>query len=526
MRTITSTVLLTFAAAAAVAQEPAAGWRLFGSNEIMVEDYRVTGDESISPFPFEGTFLTDRLGINLGWSDGARHLVIHADLLGTDSDYLPDDGFVVGNFALRFVNEAAAVPYRLEAGDVFADMSRRVLQRQIRGTMLEFQPSLGSGTHSLMLLAGSGVPDWRHTFDDGGDLTFTGASWLWQSASQKTSLVANVMSESAKAGAKGAVPVPVASLDHRVASLFAKTGFAGMNFETEVSVLDAGNGSADDGTSYYAELARATGALQWRARYEDNEREYLPFGAMGVLAGHSTAEAQARWIMTPRTSLRARVQRIDSEQLSAATGTSIDLAGAHFETRPVTSRPGFVIQLMADANRTEADDRTRDVLFQNYGIEVRDWLTDVYDLTLRSWFRETSDDVRPVFDRESHDYELVVGKALRGGGRWSGRIGGGVAYRTQRGNGPYDTLSPLAELSLRGGPHTFRLNYGYVDQNLLAPGAHDVTYQNRRAMYAFLLRNHEVSLEYGQELREPDGLPDTDSSRIALRYRFAFDRSF
>lgn len=516
---ITIAIALLLTAATVSAQE--GGWRLFGSNEILLEDFDVSGDASASPFPFEGTFVTDRLGLNLSWTDGARELTIRADLLGSDSEYLPDDGVIVGALSLRFENGAAAVPYRVEAGDFFADVSRRVLQRQIRGTMVELQPSFGAGTHSVMLLLGSGTPAWRDAFSDGGDLAFSGASWLWQSATQGTTLVASVTNESVRAGAEGAFPIRTADLDQRVASLAARTRLGALDLEAEASFLEGD----DDGASYFGEVSRVGGRVQWRARLEDTDREYRPVGAMGVIAGRSTAEAEGRVKLGARSSLHARAQTIDSRPVRDLAEVSIDLAGLTLESRPIASRPGFAVQLMADANWIEADDRSQDLQFENYGFELRDWISSEHDLTWRSWLRRLDDGRNAAASRRSQDHEVLFGRTMAFGA-WSGRIGGGIAYRRQRGSGAYRSVSPLAELNLGRGPHRLRFYLGYADQEYFAPGAFDLVYQNRRAVYSFVRGPHEIALEYGEELREPEARLETDSNRIALRYRWAFAREF
>lgn len=502
--------------------QDSAGWRLFGSNEIVLEDFGVSGDGSASPFPIEGTFITDRLGFTLGWGDGGRDLVIQAELLATDSEYLPEEGVVIGALSIRFENGAAAVPYRIEAGDLHADLSRRVLQRQIRGTMVEFQPAFGRGTHSLVLLYGSGMPDWENALDDG--LAFTGASWLWQSPSQSTTLVASLTHESAEAGAEGVYPFPLVSLDRRVASLAARTAVAGFDLEGEWSILD-GEAGEGEGASWYGEVARASERVQWRARYEDNDREYAPFGAMGVLPGRSTAEAQGRWLVSPRASLRARAQHVESRADLARSEATIDLAGLTFDARPLERRPGLTARLMADVNRIESDDASQDLTFENYGLEVQDQITNRHDLTWRTWYRTMDDEVLAASSRRSTDHELVAGRIIVLG-RWRGRVGGGVAYRVQRGAGPVDSISPIAELNLTAGAHRLGLYYGYADQDFLGPEALDLVYQNRRAMYSFASGAHEMSLELGQELREPAARLDTEASRVAMRYRYSFSRTW
>jgi hypothetical protein len=521
MRMRTLIVLLILAAAGARGQDAARAWRLFGSNEIVIENFGASGDRAASPFPFEGTFVTDRLTLGLGWSDGVRDLSIRADLLGTNSDYFPDEGVVLGTLSIRWEDAAARLPYRIEAGDVFADFSRRVLQRQVRGTMLEIQPSFGRGTHSLLLLAGSGTPDWSDTFSDGSDLAFTGGSWLWESASRRTTLVASLTTESVAEGAKGAFPILGSSVDQRVGSLAARTSVGVLTLEAEASFL----GGDGKGTSLYGQLARESGALQWRARWEDTDPEYIPFGAMGVIAGRSSVDGDGRWAITPRSSLRARAQHVDADARAFAPASTLDLAGVTFESRPLAARPGFLLQLMADGTRIKADDDSQNARFESYGLEVQDWITDVHDVTFRSWFRRVNDHVFDAADLRSNDHEILFGRTTRFGA-WSGRVGGGVAYRRQRGPGAHNSLNPLAEVNVRRGSHRLRLYYGYADQEFLGASGLDLVYQNRRAAYSFVAGAHEVSLELGNELREPEERAETESTRAAVRYRYTFAREF
>lgn len=522
MRKALALFSLIAGATSVFAQSPA-GWRLSGSNEILVEQFEVSGDQAPSPFRIDGTFLTNRLSLNLDWTDQSeRELSIRAEILGTDSDYLPEQGFVVATLALRFENGAAALPYRLEAGDVFADLSQRLLQRQIRGTSFEFQPRFGTGTHSVVLVTGSGAPDWRETFRAGDDLYFTAASWLWQSASEKTSLVANVSSESARAGAEGAFPQAGIDRDHLLTSVFAKTTFAGLDLEGEVSLLDAGS-DGEDGTSFYAEAGRGEGAFTWRVRYEDNDEHYLPLGAMGILAGRSIGEVQARWRPSPRGSLRARLQQYEQRFATSSREVSTDAAALTWESQPLRFRPGFHVEATADLNRIESDDGLQDLLFRNLGLELRDDFGGRFDLTYRGWFRETRDDAQPAFDRRAVTQELVAGRAFRFG-NWSGRLGGGLGFRSDHESASSDTWSPMIDASLRNGNHLLRAHYGLVRQDFLIAAIEDLDYQNRRLLYTWSRANHHWSLEYGQELREPERSLDTDSQRLALRYRYAFDK--
>jgi hypothetical protein len=515
-------LFVLIAGATSLFGQPVAGWRLSGSNEILVEQFDVSGDQAPSPFRIDGTFLTNRLSLNLDWTDqSTRELSIRTEILGTDSDYLPEQGLVVATLALRFENGAAALPYRIEAGDVFADLSRRLLQRQIRGTSLEFQPPFGIGTHSVVVVTGSGAPDWLDTFRAGDDLYFTAASWLWQSASEKTSIVANVSSESARAGAEGAFPQAAVDRDHLLTSVSAKTSLGGIDVEGEVSVLD---GDEENGTSFYAEAGRGEGMFTWRIRYEDNDEHYLPLGAMGIMAGRSIGEIQARWRPSPRGSLRARLQQFDQRFAGSSREVSTDAAALSWESQPLGFRPSFHIEATADLNRIESNDRLQDLLFRNFGLELRDDFAGRFDLTYRGWFRDTRDDAQSAFDRRAVTQELVAGRPFRLS-TWSGRLGGGVGFRSDRESASSDTWSPMIEASLRNGNHLLRAHYGLVQQDFLIATVGDLDYQNRRILYTWARANHNLSLEYGQELREPERSLDTDSRRLALRYRYAFDQN-
>lgn len=502
---------------------PPPGWRIFGSNELTVENFDVSGERTVSPFRFEGTYFTNRSSVNLAWSDGVlRDLLIRGEFVGTDSEYLPDRGLVVATLALRFEDGGAAVPYRLEAGDVFADLSRRVLQRQLRGTSIELQPQFGRGTHSILIVTGSGAPQWRDTFRDGNDLYFTAASWLWQSVTETTSVVANVAAESAKAGAVGAFPVSSVDRDHLMASLSAKTAFSGVNIEGEVSLLDADG--EEDGASFYAEAARGSGPFTWRARYEDNDEHYVPFGAMGVLAGRESGELHGRWRISRRSTLSGRAQQIEQRFASSSRSISTDVAALRFATEPVRSRPGLRLDANVDVNRIESSDGLQDVLFRNAGLELRDDFDGRFDLTWRAALRDTSDRSRPGSDRRALENEVIAGVPFLAAG-WTGRLGAGVAYHRYRESASFESLSPLVEVSVRNGAHFIRVYYGIAQQRFSTVSERDLRYQNRRLLYTFSRSNHHVSLEYGQELREPEILLDTDSKRVALRYRYTFDRS-
>ncbi len=531
IRTVLGASLLLFATgglAQSTATTPA--WTLSGTNEILVENYDVSGDPSNSLYRYEGTFVTDRLNLNLNYATSPyRALSIRTELLGTDSDYLRDDGLVVANLTLDYMNGLATVPYRVGAGDVFVDLSRRALQRQIRGASFEIQPDFGHGTHSILLVSGSGIPAWRDTFDRGTDLYFNGLSYLWASESGHSRIVANLVDETQKAGTFGAVPVPTVDRDQLVTSLYGETRIGGVALEAEISLLDSGERGDSDSTSVYAQIAHNEGKLSWRARYEQNDATFIPIGGLGIISDYRIAEAHARYATGLRSSLRARVQHYENAFDSEATERRTDVVGLSWETRPLPKRPNLRIDLMGDVNRINSDDDSFDQTFYNARARVADRLTPRVDFSWELQIRDSNAEGNPLYERTLVENELMLGRRFQvafAGRPLQGQIRGGVDYRRQSENGTYEAWSPVIDADIHAGRQSLRLHLGWMDQRFLSAIVDDLRYQTRRLSWSFTPGAHAISLELAQEVRDREHQRGTDSNRIALRYRYSFDRTF
>jgi hypothetical protein len=479
-------------------------WKIFGSNELSVETYSVGGDdESASPFPFEGTFLSGRLDFNLARDDeqSGRRILLRAEVLGTNSDYFARQGVLLQTLSLRIENGGAAVPYRVFVGDVYTDFSRRVLQRDVRGVSIEMQPRLGGpGTHSFVVVTGGGEPDWRDAFER--DFTFTGLSWLWQSDTGRSSLVANVVDARQDRG-------------QRLASVYGATELAGLHLEGEAAFLDMDDDDRDG--SVYAEVSRnGQAALQWRARFEQNGQAFAPIGGVGILANRRTGEVHVRYRAGTHTLLRGRAQRIEQNIEGGQPRLDTDLFGLDLERRRVAGRKSMRLRLYADRNEFRSDDGAPDRTFSMYGIDLEDRLG---SLDVRGRLRRLE-----TADRETRSVTEAGGDAGREFRRRdvSARVAAGVLLRDQEGE--YRSWNPTFEASLRRGVHSLALHVGFIDQDFVALSADDLRYQTRRLIYAFEAGAHGVALEATEELREREPGIDTNSRRVALRYRYAFRR--
>jgi hypothetical protein len=511
--------------------------RLFGSNELLVERFDITGNRAFSPFRFEDTAITNRLNLNVDWKQGAgRNFTIRADVLGGDNPYLADDGLVLERLTLEYENGTLAVPFRLTLGDLFADFSRRTLSRSVRGVSLEFQPAFGGGDQSIVIVAGNGEPGWRDTFDDTAtDLAFSGVSYLASTASGNATFVANFVDARQKPSVTGAVPIPVAfNRDQQIGGLYGEFRLAGgVIAEGEVSFL-TGDGEIaapaatrreTDGTSFYVQVARPEARrFDWRIRLEQNGEDFLPVGGVGIIANRRNAEAQGRARLGGRNGmLHGRLQFITDGFEGAFIERETRTAGIGWDANPAASRPMFFIRASGDLQEIETDDRLVDVRFQNYLLEVSDRPGPV-DLRYRLSFRAEDDEVQSRFSRRLTDHDLSVGRSFSGP-RASGNLRAGVIYRVQDRSGQYDSWSPLLDLFVRRGSHSLRMHLGFLSQDFEPATVEDLRYDTRQMVYAFNRGRHAIALEWGVENRRPESSTETTSQRYALRYRLAFDRS-
>ncbi|MGH9456209.1 MAG: hypothetical protein ACRD2J_01040 [Thermoanaerobaculia bacterium] len=157
---------------------------------------------------------------------------------------------------------------------------------------------------------------------------------------------------------------------------------------------------------------------------------------------------------------------------------------------------------------------------------MADRITPRLDLSYELKVRDSDDDSGEFEDRRLIDHEIMAGRSFALQRGMEGRIRAGVAYRRQRESGEYEEWSPLLEASLTRGEHALRLHLGFMDQRFLSPVVDDLQYQMRRLTYSFSPGNHAISLEAGEELRDLGAVRATDSMRLALHYRYSFERRF
>lgn len=534
-------LLMTFALlpeAGAQGAGEANPWRITLSDELAVEHYAVDGDESASPFRFAGTFWTNRLILGLRRDVVGRKFVLDLEALVADNDYLADDGAVLELLRVEFEDGTRGVPYRLGVGDVYTDFSRRTLQRNIRGGSLELQPRWGGADQSILFVSGSGERGWNGTFgEDPEKLFFTGASYLLSSRSGRTLVVANLVNAQQTtldglppAGSAGAEDAARVGNDHTVGSVYAETRIGPWHLEAEVARFSGergagGAGDVDD-RSFYGQVAQSGGPLSWRLRYEENGENFLPVGAVGIIANRRIGELHARTRLGRAGTLRGRVQLVENAFEGDAPSRSSDLFGMSWDGRPLRRRPGLRLRFSADLNDSRSDDDRLDQRFGSLSLDVADRLGRSLAWSYRVTARDVDDRSATDADVTTLDHDVSIGRPFAtalAGHRVDLDLRGGFVYRAQNGASEFDSWSPVVDVSARSGLHRLALHLGFLEQSFVRDVIEDLQYRTRRFSYSYLNGPHELRFELGQEIRRPDRAEETDSLRVAVRYRLALD---
>jgi hypothetical protein len=517
-------ILLAPVAAVAQGGGGTARWSFSGLNELTVEHFEVDGDANASPFRFPGTFVTDRLTLNVERASLGRKLVVGIEVLAADNPYFAHDGVVAQLLRFELEDGTTAMPYRIAGGDVIVDLSRRVLQSNVKGASFELQPQSSAVDQSILVVSGSGARSWDDAFQDNGDsLYYHGASYLLAAPSGNAMLVANYLNTRQSVLTGGAEDTIAA--DNNIGSLYGESRIAGFLLEGEVAFLGAELAAEDvSDRSFYAQLSRNGGPLAWRLRYEDNGADYRPAGAVGILADRRIGELHARYMLGRRGTLRGRLQWIETEYESDDPRRA-DLFGLSYDGRLIRRRPTLQVRLSSDVNRGRSETGLFDQLYTGFGIDLRDRFAGDIELAYRFGYRDTDDRTGGGFSRSYTDHSLTVGRpfslSIRGE---SVRLGveGGLTYRRQTQANGFDSVSPVIDVSASSRRHRFALHLSFLEQDFALATVGDLSYQTQRLTYSFTHDRHLFAFELGQELRRPSMREKTDSLRAAFRYRLSF----
>ena len=117
---------------AAPAEEPFPGVSIDGANTVRLETYGNSGDDSASPYPYEGAQYYDEWGLNFE-KRNSLYDVWRGQFYGVlnGSDYRSTEkGAVPERFSILHEKGDGSIPYRVQAGDYFGYYSYLPLHAQ------------------------------------------------------------------------------------------------------------------------------------------------------------------------------------------------------------------------------------------------------------------------------------------------------------------------------------------------------------------------------------------------------------
>ena len=518
---------------AAPAEEPFPGVSIDGANTVRLETYGNSGDDSASPYPYEGAQYYDEWGLNFE-KRNSLYDVWRGQFYGVlnGSDYRSTEkGAVPERFSILHEKGDGSIPYRVQAGDYFGYYSYLTLQRSLKGAQLELQPHVDAAgrRHSIVLTTGSLQPTWLN-LDPTKDIA-NGVSWLidGRDATLSLNFVNSHRDGSAAAG----------TLD-RDQYTFSMAGETEYRFATQrlafegelahlVGDIDAsstvGNGQDRNGNGVFLEMRGQDlhRPLDYRARFEYYSQDFQPHGGV-ITADRRSAEFHAGWRFSSGLRLSGRLQDFED---SVETANPLD-------TRTVgvnLSGPLFVRQVNGLVG--SADAFVQDLHDKQDTIDQR-----VVTATLNlskplpyAWYGRLAVFLQDLNDRNATDLDTWTGQYLVSADHsftvvgLSGVITPGIMYRNVNdGASATNDWSPTLGLQLGNGRHSIGLNYGYLRQDRHFAGAPDVNTHTLSFGYRYTRLQHTVGVDLDLFGRAPNPGRDTEAYRVGVFWTFSFDR--
>ena len=510
----------------------ASDWEISGSNTARYEYYESDGDESASPYQFEGDQYYDEFNLNFT-RRFSPYETFRGQVYGVanHSDYrFGEDGFNAERVSLLYENGEGDMPYRVEAGDFYSYLSYRTMQRSLKGTQFELQSRPGGNgrRHSLVFFAGANQAQWDDvSFDRDGS---AGASWLVEDT-ELGSLSFNMVYNQREADNANALDT-----EQWVASVAGESNFLlgahNINIEGEYAYFDGdheGDFSAQEGQDrddqgYFGELVgNAYRQLNYRVRYEEYGYDYRPRGSV-VVNDRRSYEGHMGWQFTGGLNLRGRWQtyqdRFDSVNQLDTEIVGLDLSGnlLSFLSDQVSGRVRAYREVVEDEFDTV--DRTSDVLNFSLSSAIGSTRTAVVDFSLL----DQSDSFSPETDALTREIGFEIVQQLNWGS-FAGSIAPGLHYRdVDDGSNEGEEWRPSLAINMANLTHTFRASYDYLDQDRTSLTGQSLATQNIALHYHYSKGQHEFGVDANYYDRELDRLDnDTDASRVSLYWTYFLD---
>lgn len=505
------------------------GWEIQGSNEIRWDYYHVSGDKTQSSYQETGSFLSDRLNLNMSKElKPGKHVDFHVETLVADDAYLADEGIALEWLHLQLEDASTNIPYRIEIGDIYANVSSRTLQRTIRGATVDLQSQSPTKSQSLLLLSGTGETRWEETFDKkGDDLYFNSASYLLSTQStQKKTIGFNIVHAHQSAAAE-AFLFPVTSQDQYIGSIIGQADLGKITVEGEYAyaLQSISSASNTSGTGGYLQISNDSRHFSNRLRFEKNDADFIPLGGIGVISNRNAVEFHSKFRPKFGGTFNLRVQHFQDNVDGPFARVDTKAFSTRYKGRLKKWRPRLKYVLSAEAQTIEAKDLTTDISFNRYEFILKDTFKHGFYGRYRINYTDSKDTAARFSPKKRINNIFSIGRRFKGKlfdeeVKYNIRLA--LKNRHQYENAGFFFYRPLIGFSARSKHHNLRLRYFMKLQDTDRATANDFSNHSRKASYTYRRGRHSISLEWSEFLRSPRGELKTDTNRTHVIYRLEF----
>ncbi len=520
-------------------------WTMHLDTTLSFEAYGLSDNRALGPYQDTGTHAYLEFNV-VGSREFSQFRRMRVQVAGVwnHSNYRHTKTALIPE-RINFLHENGEVdlPYRLELGNFYGDFTPRTLQASLKGGILEVQPqqSLSGELHSIQVIAASGVTRWdRDNFDDD---VYAGASWLIDATQVGASgmnlgtwtlnYIHNWRPQQAVEGFPEVRDQDTLSIAGERAfrlpldQVWTVEGeYATMRGDHELT----GNLGEDQEQYGQATFLQVTGydeqlPLDYRFRYENYQDDFGTAGANNITADFQGVESQVGWRFERGLRMRLRDTRYrtnrDTGNQTQTVTDGITFTGplfAYFEPdSPITGSLDIYRRRSADAQNAALNNLR--VIDLDINTPLPDGWTGRFGLKLQD-----DHDIDAGSERVSKELSASADHAVAWRG-WSGTVTPGLILRTADGQDVDNTdIQPSVGLNVGRGRHSLASNFGIFYQNARDPGdvnTVDVTFSG---VYAYTHGPHVFSLEGDYLNRDLDATGNTDQLRLALLWRYNYDK--
>lgn len=498
-------------------------WQITGNTTFRSDYFMNKGDETQSPYTYTGVKSYNEFNINFNKRNNPYD-IWRGEISGVfnGSPYRNNDyGVVPERLNLTKEKGDAAVPFRIEMGDVFSYYSYRTMQTSLKGAQMDLQPFSDSGRkHSFLITSGTQQPSWRNLHPS--DNYFNGASYLLDDpvfGKYSFNFVHNTRQGNDDQGTTWRSQMVYSIAGSNTVKLGSQKvlleGEAG-RFSGDYDGLtgaESGQDKNDKGLFF-----QASGSSKWpltyRVRYEEYGQDYRPAGAT-IASASRNMEGHVGWLFPKGFQLRGRVQKM-RDSLESDNPTDTKVYGINL-TGPIGSLDAF---LQNANNKNDTTDSLTSNVNLNINLpKIAGWNGRISFLYQNLYNRVVgSDDSETRQISASADHPLSFRN-------FTGNITPGFVLRKiDSYTGKALEFSPTLALGIKNGSHSIDYNLSWYDQRRLVANGVDVVTTTQNLNYRYTTRKYIIGIECSSGYRIPDAGRSIDYYKFGTFLTYYFEK--